>query len=309
MRERSSIARGFASPGRASPAGTSPAATAREACCSTRARTSWTRSAGGSAKSRASCRAAPIRSAGPRASPASSFGAGRARSRSRSAGCRQLSNTYRIVGTRGVIEGSTTDFCRFTLSDDRGRPRHVEAEPARCDYHDLFDLFVDNFLDTIARSCGTAGAWNGGASLHPADGRVLSLGLENGDALARDAYLSSMVQSADRVILVTGGGGFIGNRFAEVIHLTRFGRVRVGVRRWASAARAARFPDRHRAVRRARSPAGCRGDERRGRRRALRRWRRTSDRGRHAQRARGGRGRIRCRACFTSARPRCTART
>ncbi len=51
-----------------------------------------------------------------------------------------------------------------------------------------------------------------------------------------------MVQSPDRVILVTGGGGFIGNRFVEVIHLTRFGRVRVGVRRWASAARAARFP-------------------------------------------------------------------
>jgi nucleoside-diphosphate-sugar epimerase len=51
-----------------------------------------------------------------------------------------------------------------------------------------------------------------------------------------------MITSAERVILVTGGGGFIGNRFAEVIHLTGFGRVRVGVRRWASAARAARFP-------------------------------------------------------------------
>ena len=51
-----------------------------------------------------------------------------------------------------------------------------------------------------------------------------------------------MVTSAERVILITGGGGFIGNRFAEVIHLTGFGHARVGVRRWASAARAARFP-------------------------------------------------------------------
>jgi nucleoside-diphosphate-sugar epimerase len=51
-----------------------------------------------------------------------------------------------------------------------------------------------------------------------------------------------MLKSAKPVILVTGGGGFIGNRFVEVIHLTGFGRVRVGVRRWASAARAARFP-------------------------------------------------------------------
>jgi nucleoside-diphosphate-sugar epimerase len=47
---------------------------------------------------------------------------------------------------------------------------------------------------------------------------------------------------AERLILVTGGGGFIGGRFAEVIHLTGFGRVRVGVRRWGGAARAARFP-------------------------------------------------------------------
>jgi predicted dehydrogenase len=61
-----------------------------------------------------------------------------------------LSNTYRVVGTRGVIEGSTTDFCRFTLVDDRGRRRHVEADPAGCSYHDLFDLFVANFLDVVA---------------------------------------------------------------------------------------------------------------------------------------------------------------
>lgn len=47
---------------------------------------------------------------------------------------------------------------------------------------------------------------------------------------------------ADRVILVTGGGGFIGSRVAEIIFLTRFARVRVGVRSWAGAARAARFP-------------------------------------------------------------------
>jgi predicted dehydrogenase len=61
----------------------------------------------------------------------------------------QLSNTYRVVGTRGAIEGSTSDFCRFTLTDDRGRSRQVEAEPARCDYHDLFHLFVTNFFDAV----------------------------------------------------------------------------------------------------------------------------------------------------------------
>jgi nucleoside-diphosphate-sugar epimerase len=47
---------------------------------------------------------------------------------------------------------------------------------------------------------------------------------------------------ADRVVLVTGGGGFVGSRFSEVIFLTRVARARVGVRSWAGAARAARFP-------------------------------------------------------------------
>ena len=46
----------------------------------------------------------------------------------------------------------------------------------------------------------------------------------------------------DDVILVTGGGGFVGSRFSEMIFFSRFARVRVGVRSWAGAARAARFP-------------------------------------------------------------------
>jgi nucleoside-diphosphate-sugar epimerase len=48
--------------------------------------------------------------------------------------------------------------------------------------------------------------------------------------------------TADRTILVTGGGGFVGNRFSEVIFLSRLDHVRVGVRSWSGAARAARFP-------------------------------------------------------------------
>jgi nucleoside-diphosphate-sugar epimerase len=47
---------------------------------------------------------------------------------------------------------------------------------------------------------------------------------------------------ADPIILVTGGGGFVGSRFSEIIFLTGFGRARVGVRSWSGAARAARFP-------------------------------------------------------------------
>lgn len=47
---------------------------------------------------------------------------------------------------------------------------------------------------------------------------------------------------ADPIILVTGGGGFVGSRFAEIIFLTRFAQARVGIRSWAGAARVARFP-------------------------------------------------------------------
>jgi predicted dehydrogenase len=61
-----------------------------------------------------------------------------------------LSNTYKVVGTRGVIEGSTIDFCRFTLADDRGRIRQVDTGPLKGGYHDLFDVFVANFFDVIA---------------------------------------------------------------------------------------------------------------------------------------------------------------
>lgn len=46
----------------------------------------------------------------------------------------------------------------------------------------------------------------------------------------------------DDVILVTGGGGFVGSRFSEIVFFDRSAHVRVGVRSWAGAARAARFP-------------------------------------------------------------------
>jgi len=61
----------------------------------------------------------------------------------------QLSNTYRIVGTRGAIEGSIADFCRFTIVDGRGRIKRVKTGPARWDYHDLFHLFLANFFDAV----------------------------------------------------------------------------------------------------------------------------------------------------------------
>jgi nucleoside-diphosphate-sugar epimerase len=47
---------------------------------------------------------------------------------------------------------------------------------------------------------------------------------------------------AEPCVLVTGAGGFIGGRVVEVLHGLGLGRVRAGVRRWASAARIGRLP-------------------------------------------------------------------
>jgi nucleoside-diphosphate-sugar epimerase len=47
---------------------------------------------------------------------------------------------------------------------------------------------------------------------------------------------------SDRLILITGAGGFIGGWTAELLHLEGRWRIRAGVRRWASASRIARFP-------------------------------------------------------------------
>lgn len=43
-------------------------------------------------------------------------------------------------------------------------------------------------------------------------------------------------------VLITGAGGFIGARIAEVLHCSGLAEVRAGVRRWAGAARIGRFP-------------------------------------------------------------------
>jgi nucleoside-diphosphate-sugar epimerase len=48
--------------------------------------------------------------------------------------------------------------------------------------------------------------------------------------------------SADRPILVTGAGGFIGGRVVEVLHGFSGSPVRAAVRRWSSAARVGRLP-------------------------------------------------------------------
>jgi len=48
--------------------------------------------------------------------------------------------------------------------------------------------------------------------------------------------------SSDHRVLITGAGGFIGGRVAEVLHGSGWAQVRAGVRKWACAARIGRPP-------------------------------------------------------------------
>jgi predicted dehydrogenase len=64
-----------------------------------------------------------------------------------------LPNTYRIVGTRGAIEGDVYDWRRLTITDYRGRRRRLKMGPGPSAYQEFGNLIIDNFLDAI---CGRA---------------------------------------------------------------------------------------------------------------------------------------------------------
>ena len=60
----------------------------------------------------------------------------------------QLSNTYRITGRRGIVEGEIFDWRRLKTAIDGGRPREVQVS-STADYQVLGNLIIDNFLDTV----------------------------------------------------------------------------------------------------------------------------------------------------------------
>jgi predicted dehydrogenase len=56
-------------------------------------------------------------------------------------------NAYRIVGTRGVIEGAIFDWRRVTTTSDRGRRRQLKVSSDGGDYLTFGRVIIDNFLD------------------------------------------------------------------------------------------------------------------------------------------------------------------
>jgi predicted dehydrogenase len=60
----------------------------------------------------------------------------------------RLSNTYRIAGRRGFVEGELWDWRHLKIAVDGGRPRQLQVSTTT-DYQEFGNLIVDNFLDTI----------------------------------------------------------------------------------------------------------------------------------------------------------------
>jgi predicted dehydrogenase len=66
-----------------------------------------------------------------------------------------LSNSYRIVGRRGFIEGEIWDWRRLKIAADGARPRHLHVG-STSDYQDFGHHIIDNFLDAIQGRTATA---------------------------------------------------------------------------------------------------------------------------------------------------------
>jgi predicted dehydrogenase len=60
----------------------------------------------------------------------------------------KLSNTYRITGTRGVVEGNVSDWRRLTITSG-GRRRQLKVSSDGGDYLSFGNLIVDNFVDVV----------------------------------------------------------------------------------------------------------------------------------------------------------------
>lgn len=62
----------------------------------------------------------------------------------------RLSNTYRIIGTRGAIEGHIFDWRRLTITSNGDRQRHLKVSSDGNDYLAFGNIIIDNFLNTIS---------------------------------------------------------------------------------------------------------------------------------------------------------------
>lgn len=156
----------------------------------------------------------------------------------------KLANTWRVEGERGRLEGGIYDWSMLTHTNASGAQRKLRSDVGRVQFEDMANAVIENFVGVVR---GAAQPLVSGADALPA--------LEIIDACyqRRARFEMPWQDPPQRVparraprpsegVLVTGAGGFVGGRVAEVLHQLDGYQPRCGVRRWSSAARIGRFP-------------------------------------------------------------------
>lgn len=161
----------------------------------------------------------------------------------------ELSNTYRVAGEKGCVEGGIFDWKKIRLDEKGGGRSEKRLACQSRNYPGFVVPVIDNFLEVV---------------------RYKALPLISGrDVLASLEFIDDCYRSRERFdlswdrevrlsfgngkkhrpikprkVLVTGATGFIGGRIVEMAHLAGNARLRVsaGIHQWSSAARLGRFP-------------------------------------------------------------------
>lgn len=161
----------------------------------------------------------------------------------------ELSNTYKIVCEKGIIEGKIFDWKRFTIRDNSGRFIEKKIKSSSKNYPGFVMQIIENFIQVL-----------GGIAKPLVPGRDVLPSIDFIHACyeqrkrfefswdKRIETVPSAKTKGGRVkenrILVTGATGFIGGRIVEKLHLAKEEdyTLAAGIRRWSSAARLGRLP-------------------------------------------------------------------
>lgn len=151
-----------------------------------------------------------------------------------------LDNGFDVVGDAGSIKGKLFEWDRITVCSKNDSARVQIAKDSAKTYPEFVVPIVDNFLRVIE---GNA------KPLIPAAEVANSIALieecyrkRTRMVFPENASIPHVLKKHGRRVLITGATGFIGGRVAEILHLSQERDVKVGVRKWSSAARIGRIP-------------------------------------------------------------------
>jgi len=151
-----------------------------------------------------------------------------------------LDSRFRIVGTRGVVEGKPMDWNNLTITDSSGAKIKKYLKSQEKNFPQFVVPVVANFLKIIE---GQEDPVISGQDVqHSIEFIDECYGKRDHLNLPDLNTIEKKPAKHDGVTLVTGASGFIGGRVLEMLHLSGRRSVRATIRQWSSAARLGRFP-------------------------------------------------------------------